>query len=405
MKYARFLEGPLGFLGGSQKARLVLGARQTGKSTLFQRLRGSDGLLIDLQERSERMRLARDPGALTRALLPPGRQRRHVLIDEIQRVPELLDEIQMILDRHPGRFTFTLTGSSARRLRRSEANLLPGRVHRYRLGPVCQWEVAGRRSFAILPPPPGTPLGRFPRRPLEDLLVLGSLPAAAVEGHAFARTLESYAEAYIEEEVLRESAARSLGDYGRFLELAAVASGRPINLTGLSQDSGVAITTIRGFYGVLEDTLLGFTVPPFAHSGRARILKTPRFFLCDVGVRNALARLPLERAMLATEGGPLLEHWVACELATRIGYLGRSYRLSYWRTHDGAEVDLVLEGPREALPIEVKYTVHPRPEDAGGVERFLSRYPRWARRGLVVCRGDRAEQLTPRVRAIPWDEL
>jgi hypothetical protein len=109
--------------------------------------------------------------------------------------------------------------------------------------------------------------------------------------------------------------------------------------------------------------------------------------------------------MLAVEGGRLLEHWVACELATRVAYLGRNYRLSYWRTTDGAEVDFVLEPPGEAIPIEVKYPENPRPTDASGVERFIERYRAHCRRGFVICRVARAEQLTRHVRAIPWHAM
>src|SRR5262245_45168916 len=129
MQFARYLETDLR-AASRGKARLILGARQTGKSTLFQRIIDPHAVLIDLQDRSERMRYARDPQALTRSLVPSARKGRHVFIDEVQRVPELLDEIQLVLDRYPRKFTFTLTGSSARRLRRGSVNLLPGRVHR-----------------------------------------------------------------------------------------------------------------------------------------------------------------------------------------------------------------------------------------------------------------------------------
>ncbi len=403
MNYTRILERALNAPSSRGKARLVLGARQTGKSTLFQALKGDNDLLIDLQERSERTRLARDPEALTRSLIPPGRRRRHILVDEVQRVPELLDEIQLLLDRYPGSFTFTLTGSSARRLRRRDANLLPGRSHRFLLSPVCLWEQG--TGGAILPPAGRPPSNPFPRRPIEEVLVFGSLPAAFVEKKGFAKTLETYAEVYVEEEVLRESAARSLGDYGRFLELAAVESGNPVNLTRISRETGIPLSTVHGFYSVLVDTLVGFSVPPYSRSSRARIIRTPRFFFLDTGVRNAVARVPLETGILAVEGGRLFEHWVACELFARIGYLGRGYRLSYWRTTDGAEVDFVLETPREAVPIEVKYTKRPHPADARNIEHFISRHPDSARRGFVVCRCERQEQLSRHVRAVPWSEL
>lgn len=406
MQYSRIIEGWLGSASSRGKARLVLGARQTGKSTLFKMIRKEQDVLVDLQDRSERMRLARDPQSFSRALLPPPRRKQHVLVDEVQRVPELLDEIQLLLDRYPGRFTFTLTGSSARRLRHRDVNLLPGRVHRFHLSPVCLWEQNHSSSGKVLAAGRQIVARPFTRRSLEKTLLLGSLPAAFVEDIAtYTKTLESYAEIYVEEEILRESAARSLGDYSRFLELAAIESGNPINLTNISRESGIALSTLRGFYSVLEDTLLGFTIRPFSRSGRARIMKTPRFFFFDTGVRNALARLPLDEGILAVEGGRLLEQWVACELSARIAYLGRAYRLSFWRTSDGAEVDLILETPREAVPIEVKYTRNPRPQDARHVERFIERYSKYARRGFVVCRCDREEQLTPHVRAIPWDHL
>lgn len=405
MQYQRYLESDLIFRRSRGKARLVLGARQTGKSTLFQRILTEGALLIDLQDRSERMRLARDPEALTRALLPAGRKSRHVLIDEIQRVPALLDEIQLLLDRNPGKFTFTLTGSSARRLRHGSVNLLPGRLHKFSLSPVCLWEEAGREKGLVLPSPRRQGSPSFPPRPLEDVLLLGSLPAAFVEGSDFSRTLGTYAEVYAEEEVLREMAARNLGDYGRFLELAAVESGKSINLTKISTESRVPISTVRGFYQVLEDTLMGFSLPPYHGSGRSRILKTRKFYFFDLGVRNAVARLPFDKRLLATEGGNLFEHWVGCELAARLGYLGRSWRLSFWRTTDGAEVDYILETPKGVIPIEVKFTQNPRPADAAGIEHFIKRHPGRVKRGYLVCRCRRPEQLSRHVMAIPWENL
>jgi predicted AAA+ superfamily ATPase len=113
----------------------------------------------------------------------------------------------------------------------------------------------------------------------------------------------------------------------------------------------------------------------------------------------------LDERILAVEGGSLFEHWVACELWTRLKYLGPTHRLSCWRTVDGAEVDLIVETPREVIPIEVKYTENPRPQNATGIERFMARYPEVARRGYVVCRAARREQLSRHVQAIPWQEL
>lgn len=125
----------------------------------------------------------------------------------------------------------------------------------------------------------------------------------------------------------------------------------------------------------------------------------------DIGVRNAAAGVSSDPRVLATEGGPLLEHWVAQELHTRSAYAGRGHRVSFWRTSSGVEVDFVWESPREEIPIEVKWTERPAPGDARHVETFLDENPSRSRRGLVVCRCREPQQLSSRVLAIPWSGL
>jgi len=146
-----------------------------------------------------------------------------------------------------------------------------------------------------------------------------------------------------------------------------VESGKNINLTKVSQETGVALSTLKDFYPVLEDTFVGFSVNSYSASARTRLIKAPKFYFFDTGVRNALAGLPLESGMLATEGGHLFEHWAACELYWRASSLGRGYGLYHWRAVSGAEVDFILETPDEIIPIEVKYTANVSPRDAAGV--------------------------------------
>ena len=145
--------------------------------------------------------------------------------------------------------------------------------------------------------------------------------------------------------------------------------------------------------------------PPYARGSRKRLLTTPRFFFFDLGVRNAAAELPLTGGVTSNEGGPLLEHWVGQELIARASYLGTSHRISFWRTSTGVEVDFVWEGPNEDVPIEVKWTERPRPEDARHLEKFLDEHPLRAKRGVLVCRCPEPQQLAERVRAIGWDRL
>jgi predicted AAA+ superfamily ATPase len=217
-----------------------------------------------------------------------------------------------------------------------------------------------------------------------------------------AATLSTYAEVYLEEEIRREAVVRDVGAFARFLTLAAAESGRVMNLSGLSQESGVPVATIRNFYQVLVDTFVGTWIGPYGRSGRKEILSTPRFLFFDVGVRNAAADLPLSRGLLKTEAGSLFEQWVLLELLARTAYLGRGHGVSFWKTRHGAEVDAVVETPRGDIPIEVKWTENPRPTDARHLELFLDAYPRRATRGFVVCRVPSPRKLTDRVTAIPW---
>jgi predicted AAA+ superfamily ATPase len=405
--HPRLLERGLRAATSRGKVRLLFGARQTGKSSLLRALAPSDAFFINLQDPRERIRYERSPGTLAAELEARHDKRLVVCIDEIQKVPALLDDLQYLHDRSPSRFEFFVTGSSARRLRAGAANLLPGRAHSYRLFPVIDLEREGAHRSTILPSLKGDPkAGGFPGAAIEDLLVWGSLPGLVAEPAARrTATLATYAEVYLEEEIRRESVVRDVGAFARFLNLAALESGQVMNLTGLSQESGVPVATIRNFYQVLEDTFVGYWVGPYGRSERKGILSTPRFVFFDPGVRNAAADLPLSRDLLKTQAGPLFEQWVMLELEARAKYLGRGHRISFWRTRHGAEVDVVVETPGRDIPVEVKWTDKPRPTDARHVELFLDSYPRRARHGFVVCRVARPMKLTDRVTAIPWRHL
>jgi predicted AAA+ superfamily ATPase len=399
------LRGPI----SRGKIRLLLGARQTGKTSLLRHLLPDPSTRIfDLQDSDLRRRYEAHPRVFGREVEGLARGIRNVVVDEIQKVPALLDEIQRLHDQAPSRWQFFLTGSSARRLRQRSANLLPGRSHVWHLYPVCRWEVAHDLAPEIgrAPTRGATTKPPFPARDLGWLLRFGALPGTWSERPGTAEaTLSAYVGLYLEEEIRREAVVRDLGPFIVFLRLAAGDSGRQVNLAKLSQESGVAASTLKTYYQVLADTFVGHWMAAYSRSARRRLLTTPRFYLFDVGVRNAAAEVPMDTRLLNTEGGRLLEHWVAQELLARAGYLGRGYRVSFWRLASGAEVDFVWEAPREDVPIEVKWTARPRPEDARHIERFLDEHRTRARRGVVVCRCPEPQQLTRRVQAIPWSRL
>jgi uncharacterized protein len=395
------------------KIRLLFGARQTGKTELLRHaVPEQTAVFYSLDQPALRRRLEADPAVLGRELSALSPQFEYVVVDEVQKVPDLLDEIQASYDRAKSRFQFFLTGSSARRLRRQTANLLPGRSHVFHLYPICRWE-EGRGDVFDWPGAIGPATGGerrteppFPARSLADRLAFGGLPAVQLEPPETARaTLDAYVENYLEEEVRREALARDLGAFSSFVRLSALESGRQVNLTALSQESGVPASTLKNYYDVLVTTFVGFWMRPYGGPTRKRLLTTPRFFYFDLGVRNAAAALLPDARLADTDGPALFEQWVAIELRARAGYLGRGYDVSFWRTVSGAEVDFVWQAPREDVPVEVKWTERPRPEDARHLERFLDTYSSRARRGLLVCRSGRAQQLTERVTAVPWDAL
>lgn len=420
MYYRRYLETGLSSPVSRNKIRLLFGARQTGKTRLLHRLLAGAGVRVfDLQESTVRRRFEADAAAFTREIRAWPRSIHTVVVDEIQKVPALLDEVQALYDASPRRWQFYLTGSSARRLRTRTANLLPGRSHIYTLHPVCGWEVtgaeAGRRirlPGSVSPPSARTPADRgrgpsgFPAQSLTRMLQLGGLPGVRGESVAAAQaTLAGYVELYLEEEVRREALVRELGPFAVFLRLVAAESGRQLNVARLSQESGVPVSTLKTYYQVLVDTFVGHWMAPYAGRTRKRLLTAPRFYLFDLGVRHAAAETAFHAKLPDDLGGSLLEQWVGLDLIARASYAGRGHRVSFWRTAYGVEVDFVWESPTEVVPIEIKWTARPRVTDARHLETFLDEFAPRARRGLFVCRCPEAQQLTERVRAIPWDAL
>lgn len=395
---------------------LVFGARQTGKSTLVDRVLPSSALRFDLTLASERVRLGSDPDELVRdcRALPRSTSPHYVFIDEAQTVPAVFDAVQHLYDSDKKRWRFVLCGSSARKLRASGANLLPGRSMLHRLQPLVLSEREGvpspGSSAAHSPLPFAWPddaprSAPFAPTGLNERLAWGDLPGVAtapVEDRA--ELLRSYALVYLEEEIRREALVRDWSAFVRFVRLAAAESGGIVNYAAISRGSGLSQPTVKSYYQLLEDMFLGVRVTPWVSSPRKNVMTSPRFLLFDLGVRHAAAGLEASLATVLADPGPLFEQWVGLELHRRLQYLGRG-DLHYYRTHDGAEVDYVLSIDKRVVPIEVKWTDRPSPHDARQLESFLELHSKSAKLGYVICRCPRPQQLTERVLALPWQML
>lgn len=363
-------------------------------------------MTIQLQDPATRQEYERDPGLLVRR----GRAARAskagtlVFIDEVQKVPELLDAAQLLIDGKKA--AFVLTGSSARKLRKAGGNLLPGRIKNRFLDPLnwSELSLSSESRIGALRMPES---GAASAYSLEESMIYGSLPGiAALEDEADRRDfLRAYASLYLEEEIRAEGTVRKVGAFSRFLELAANESGASPNLSKLAMEAGVSVPTIKEFYAILEETLVAERVDPYLKNARKRILSTPRYYLFDLGVRNALARLPLERALVTAQKGILFEHAVILEIIRRIRALGKKYRVCFWRTSGGAEVDCIVDTGGGAIPIEIKAAARVRPGDVRGLASFLEEYREVAREGWVITQGNAPEKLSENITAIPWNHL
>ncbi len=386
---------------------LLFGARQTGKSTLLRSVYPEPALRIDLANAEDRLRYGTSATGFVQACRGLSREQQPatVIVDEAQMSPGIFDAVQHLYDEDKKRWRFILCGSSARKLRRIGANLLPGRSLYHRLYPLVQAEIAPGLDVASPMPAPAwakQAARPFPAMELNDRLAYGALPGivtAPVEDRA--ALLRSYAAIYLEEEVRREASSVNLASFARFLQLAALESGQIVNYAALARQVGITGKTIQSYYALMEDMFVGFLLPAYSGSVRQGVLSTPRFYFFDLGVRHVAGGLPPEPTLVLANPGPLLEQWVGIELWKRVGYLGEG-KLSYFRTKTGVEVDFILEHQGRLTPIEVKWTDRPDISDARHLLGFLDDHKKVAKEGLLICRCQRPLQLAPNIRALPW---
>ena len=412
----RWLQRPLDEDLRRPFVHILFGARQTGKSTLLAHLLPTPSLHYNLADPEERSRLLADPGAFRRECeaLPDRTQPHVVFVDEAQAVPSVFDAVQVLYDRSRLRWKFVLCGSSARKLRQTGANLLPGRSLLHRLFPLILAERpspadaatpdAAATSFVL--PIPATGAGSsFPAADLEERLAYGDLPGVVLLDEADrTRILSTFATVYLEEEIRREALVRDWGGFVNFLRLAARESGNVVNYANISREVGLSVATIKSHYQLLEDMFVGVHIPAYSGSARKALLSTPRFVLFDLGIRHAASGARPGVDLVRADPGRYFEQWVVLELWKRLQYLGAG-RLSFYRTRGGAEIDVMVERPDgEIVPVEVKWTQRPAPGDARHVEAFVREHSA-ATEGFVVCRCPRPMRLTPHVTAIPWFTL
>ena len=307
-------------------------------------------------------------------------------IDEVQKIPAIMDVAQYLIDNKIA--NLILTGSSARKLIKSpHRNLLPGRVIQCRLDPLSLSEI--KKDDPVI----------------EALLNYGSLPGIYTLSNPAHQNAElrSYVTTFLEEEIRAEALVRNVPSFSRFLELAAAEAGKIINFSQLSQQIGVAHTTIMEYYQILEDCLVAERISPYTQSAtRAKLTRAPKYLFFDLGVRRAAAQEGRKPPLSVM--GMLFEQWVGMELLRLIRPMNQPVHLRFWRDPSGPEVDWLLESDNQLIPIEVKWTDTPGHQDMKHLKLFLNEYPQ-AKKGYVICRTATPLKLSEKILAIPWQML
>jgi predicted AAA+ superfamily ATPase len=369
-------------LARAKKSFLLLGPRQTGKSTLVSSL--EPNLSINLAHEATYLEFARNPRELEERLaaLPVATRQQTIFVDEVQRLPSVLNTIQTLLDASPPRYRFFLTGSSARKLRRGNANLLPGRIFTYQMGPIVSRELDFKLDTA-------------------QALSHGTLPGILVETDPDVRekTLSSYAATYLKEEVQAEALTRNLEGFARFLSVCAEYAGQFLDLAKLAADAQIARQSAVRYFEVLEDCLIVHRLLPFAKSARRRLVQHPRYYFFDPGVLNGLLgnfKASPDRI------GNLFEHLLFTQITHSALALDKRTQFASYRTEHGAEVDFILTSNGETVAIESKASRNIGPSDLRGLASFAEYYGK-PHRAMVFYLGAQRRTIG-NVEIFPWQE-
>ena len=329
------------------EAMFLFGGRQVGKSTLLKE-RFPKAVYIDLLNSELRNRFLQHPEEFRESLLRFSPETL-VIVDEIQKVPDLLDEVHWLMVNR-GLF-FILSGSSARKLKKSGANNLGGRAAPETLFPLVSAEI--------------------PDYDLERAIQNGMIPRHYMVANAHNR-IKSYIELYLKEEIIEEAAVRNVGDFVRFLEVAAISDGEMLNYENVATDCGVSANTVKAYYQILCDTLLGFEVPAYRKVVKRKLSKASRFYFFDVGIANYLTGRH-HLAPKTPEYGHAFEHLVMQEIVAYLGYKNSEEELAYWHTYDDIEVDAIIGDARVA--IEIKSTETVQNSHKKGLVEFAKEHP------------------------------
>lgn len=318
---------------------LLLGPRQTGKSTYLLNQLGQNVHIVDLLNPEIYRDLQKQPGLLSEFVAAQVAQGTSIIcIDEIQKIPELLDVVHSLIEKHK-KLRFLLTGSSARKLKMTGANLLGGRVLPMFMHPITSFEYLNENK----------------NNNLKKLIQHGGLPSVITSDEPY-RRLKAYVGIYLQEEIKAEGFVRNLNDFSKFLEVAALTNAEQLDYVAVASDAQISARTVAAYYQILQDTLVGYLLEPYRKTKTRKAVAKAKFYFFDVGVANHLTG----REQLAEgtpEYGKAVEHFIFTELIAFKDYFEKDFKLYYWRSTSKFEVDFLIQNQKnEFIAIEVKAT-------------------------------------------------
>jgi predicted AAA+ superfamily ATPase len=356
-----------------ERSAFLWGPRKTGKTTLL-RQQFKNACWIDLLDYDLFLSLSQRPTSLRQIL--EAQPSKTVVIDEVQKIPNLMDEIHWLIENRG--FQFILCGSSARKIRRGKSGLLGGRAWRFELYPLVTKEL---KSFN-----------------LDRALLVGLIPSHYFSPNA-EMDLKGYVQDYLKEEIQAEALTRNLPAFSKFLQAAAITNGMLLNYSNAARESGVSVKTIREYYQILEDTLIGRQLSPWRKTRKRRLIETAKFFFFDTGiVSNLLEQRSLLRG--TREYGRAFEHFILQECWAYRHYSKREFPISFWRTASGAEVDLILGDAEVAIEVKASANVGDRTK---GLHLFHQENK--CRKSLIISKEQRPRKVSSQVTVLPWQDF
>lgn len=373
----------------------LFGPRQVGKTSLIKKLFSTDTTIFyNLLKINDFIRLQNNPDLLIEDIKSRDKKITHIVIDEVQKLPKILDLVHYALEELENPPHFILTGSSARKLKQGNANLLGGRALNFYLAPLTHVEILNAEKLGIID------------FSLKKVLEFGTLPKIYMETdrNQSVSMLESYVDIYIKEEIKSEALVRNLGAFVEFLRFSAEENGNTLNFSKIAQDIGISASTIKEYFSILEDTLLAFFLYPYSRTVRKKIIKSPKFYFFDTGVQRALARQASQELLPKTSSyGKAFEHFIIKEFIHLSKYLNRDLQFSFYRTESGSEVDLIIQKPcGEIYALEIKASVTPSRQELRGLLSFKEVCPQ--AKMICVSLSPQKYQLEEFM-IYPWQEI